>query len=60
MYVLIFYALGIPSTPEFYVVIYFVATTVQDVVASFSVGSLDIIFGNYFRSLRISRLELAE
>ena len=48
MYVLIFYALGIPSTPEFYVVIYFVATTVQDVVASFSVGSLDIILVTIF------------
>jgi uncharacterized protein (TIRG00374 family) len=48
VYILIFYALGIPSTPEFYVVIYFIATAVQDAVASFSVGSLDIILASIF------------
>jgi uncharacterized protein (TIRG00374 family) len=48
VYVLIFYALGIPSTPEFYVVIYFIATAVQDAIASFSVGSLDIVLSTIF------------
>ncbi len=48
VYVLIFYALGIPSTIEFYVVIYFIAVAVQDAAASFSVGSLDIILATIF------------
>ncbi len=48
VYILIFYALGIPSTPEFYIVIYFIATAVQDAAASFSVGSLDIILASIF------------
>lgn len=48
VYILVFYALGIPSTPEFYVVVYFIATAVQDAVASFSVGSLDIILASIF------------
>ncbi len=48
VYILIFYALGIPATPEFYVVIYFIATAVQDAAASFSVGSLDIILASIF------------
>jgi hypothetical protein len=47
-YILIFYALGIPSTPEFYVIVYFIATAVQDAAASFSVGSLEIILTNIF------------
>ena len=47
-YILIFYALGIPSTPEFYVVVYFIATAVQDAAASFSVGSLEIILTSIF------------
>jgi hypothetical protein len=48
VYVLIFYALGIPSTPEFYVVIYFIATAFQDAAASFSVRLLDIILATIF------------
>ncbi len=40
--------LGIPSTPEFYVVVYFIATAVQDAAASFSVGSLEIILASIF------------
>lgn len=48
VYILIFYALGIPSTPEFYVVVYFIATAVQDAAASFSVGSLEIILTSIF------------
>ncbi len=49
VYILIFYALGIPApTPEFYVVIYFIATAIQDAAASFSVGSLDIILASIF------------
>ena len=47
-YILIFYALGIPASPEFYVVIYFIATAVQDAAASFSVGSLEIILTSIF------------
>jgi uncharacterized protein (TIRG00374 family) len=47
-YILIFYALGIPSSPEFYVVVYFIATAVQDAAASFSVGSLEIILTSIF------------
>jgi glycosyltransferase 2 family protein len=46
IYISIFYALGIPSTPEFYVVIFFIATAVQDAVATLSVGSLDIILAS--------------
>jgi uncharacterized protein (TIRG00374 family) len=49
VYVLIFFALGIQSnSPEFYIVIYFIATAVQDVSASFSVGSLDIFLATIF------------
>jgi hypothetical protein len=48
-YVLIFAALGIPSpSPEFYIVVYFIATAVQDAAASFSVGSLDIVLASIF------------
>ena len=49
VYVLVFYAVGIPSiTPEFYIVVFFIATAVQDVSASFSVGSLDILLATIF------------
>lgn len=48
VYILVFYALGIPSTPELYVVVYFIATAVQDAAATFSVGSLDIILASIF------------
>ncbi len=48
VYILIFYALGIPSSPEFYVVIYFIATAVQDAAASLSVGSLEILLATIF------------
>jgi uncharacterized protein (TIRG00374 family) len=47
-YVSIFYALGIPSTIEFYIVVYFIATAVQDIAASFSVGSLEAILTSIF------------
>lgn len=46
VYIAIFYALGIPQSPEFYVVIYFIATAVQDAAATFSVGSLDIVLAS--------------
>jgi glycosyltransferase 2 family protein len=46
VYIAVFYALGIPQSLEFYVVIYFIATAVQDAAASFSVGSLDIILAS--------------
>ena len=43
VFVFIFYALGIPaSTPEFYIVVFFITTAFQDATASFSVGSLEI------------------
>jgi uncharacterized protein (TIRG00374 family) len=49
VYVLIFLALGIPApAPEFFFVIFFMATAVQDVAASLSVGSLDIILAGIF------------
>jgi glycosyltransferase 2 family protein len=49
VYILIFFALGIPApSPEFYIVIYFIATAVQDAAASFSVGSLEIILASIF------------
>jgi uncharacterized protein (TIRG00374 family) len=48
VYILIFYAIGIPSSIEFYVVVYFIATAIQDAAASFSVGSLEIILTSIF------------
>jgi uncharacterized protein (TIRG00374 family) len=49
VYVLVFYALGIPApSPVFYIVVYFVATTFQDAIASFSVGSLEILLATIF------------
>jgi len=49
VYILVFYALGIPSSnPEFYMVVFFIATAVQDAAASFSVGSLEIFLANIF------------
>jgi uncharacterized protein (TIRG00374 family) len=49
VYVLVFYALGIPApSPVFYIVVYFVATAFQDAIASFSVGSLDILLATIF------------
>ncbi|MGA2386858.1 MAG: lysylphosphatidylglycerol synthase transmembrane domain-containing protein [Candidatus Bathyarchaeia archaeon] len=49
VYVFVFYALGIPAaSPVFYVVVYFVATAFQDALASFSVGSLDILLATIF------------
>jgi uncharacterized protein (TIRG00374 family) len=47
-YILIFYALGIPAAPEFYVVVYFIATAIEDAAASFSVGSLEIVLTSIF------------
>ena len=49
VYVLVFYALGIPSSnPEFYIVVFFIAQAVQDAAASFSVGSLEILLASIF------------
>ncbi len=49
VYIMIFYALGIPSSnPEFYIVVFFIATAVQDAAASFSVGSLEILLATIF------------
>ncbi len=49
VYILIFYALGIPSSnPEFYVVIFFIATAVQDSAARISVGLLEILLASVF------------
>jgi glycosyltransferase 2 family protein len=48
-YVLIFYALDTPLVyPEFYIVIYFLSSAIQDVLASVSVGILDIILATLF------------
>ncbi len=53
VYVFVFYALGIPApSPVFYIVVYFVATAFQDAIASFSVGSLDILLSNHLHPLR--------
>jgi hypothetical protein len=43
-----FLCLRHPSTVEFYVVIYFFATAIQDAVASFSVGLLEIVLTSIF------------
>ena len=49
VYVFVFDALGIPApAPVFYIVVYFVATSFQDAIASFSVGSLDILLATIF------------
>jgi uncharacterized protein (TIRG00374 family) len=49
VFVFIFFALGIPvNTPQFYIVIYFIATAVQDASASFSVGGLEILLATIF------------
>ena len=49
VYILIFYALGIPSSnPQFYIIVFFIATAVQDAAASFSVGSLEILLASIF------------
>jgi uncharacterized protein (TIRG00374 family) len=49
VYIFVFYALGIPApSPVFYIVVYFVATAFQDAIASFSVGSLDILLATIF------------
>ena len=48
-YVLVFYALGIRGEPfAFFIVIYFVAGSLTDVAASFSVGTLDILLATIF------------
>ena len=49
VYVLIFYALNIPSSsPTFYVTVFFITTAFQDATASFSVGSLEIFLATIF------------
>jgi uncharacterized protein (TIRG00374 family) len=49
VYILVFYALGIPSaTPEFYIVVFFISQAVQDSSAAFSVGTLDILLATLF------------
>jgi len=55
VYISIFYALGIPSSnPEFYIVVFFIATAFQDAAASFSVGSLEIFLATVFLLFGIS------
>ncbi len=59
VYILIFYALGKPSSnTEFYVVVFFIATAVQDSAASLSVGSLEILSASIFLIYGITLLEL--
>ena len=49
VFILVFYALGIPAaSPGFYIAVYFIATGFQDAAASLSVGSLDILLATIF------------
>ncbi len=48
-YILVFFALGIRGEPfAFFIIIYFVAGSLTDVAASFSVGTLDILLATIF------------
>lgn len=48
-YILVFFALGIQSQPfTFFIIIYFVAGSITDVAASFSVGTLEILLASIF------------
>jgi len=48
-YILVFFALGIRNEPfAFFIIIYFVAGSLTDVAASFSVGSLEILLATIF------------
>jgi len=48
-YVLVFFALGIQSEPfTFFIIIYFIAGSITDVAASFSVGTLEILLASIF------------
>jgi uncharacterized protein (TIRG00374 family) len=49
VYVLVFYALGLFALPlDFFVVTYFLAGAIQDGLAAFSVGGLEILLTNIF------------
>jgi glycosyltransferase 2 family protein len=49
VYVLIFYSLGLTNLPlDFFIIVYFLAGAIQDGLAAFSVGSLEIILTNIF------------
>ena len=48
-YVLVFFALGIFSEPfSFFIIVYFIAGSVTDVAAGFSVGTVDILLSTIF------------
>ena len=48
-YVLVFFALGISSQSfAFFIIVYFIAGSITDVAASFSVGTLDILLASIF------------
>jgi uncharacterized protein (TIRG00374 family) len=48
-YVLVFFALGLHDLPfAFFIIIYFIAGSLTDVAASFSVGSLEILLATIF------------
>jgi uncharacterized protein (TIRG00374 family) len=48
-YILVFFALGVQSQPfSFFIIIYFVAGSITDVAASFSVGTLEILLASIF------------
>jgi glycosyltransferase 2 family protein len=48
-YILVFFALGIQSQPlAFFIIIYFIAGSITDAAASFSVGTLDILLASIF------------
>ncbi len=48
VYIFVFYALGLKSSVDFFIVVYFLAGAVQDASAAFSVGALEIILTNIF------------
>jgi uncharacterized protein (TIRG00374 family) len=48
-YILVFFALGIQSQPfAFFIIIYFIAGSITDAAASFSVGTLEILLSTIF------------
>ena len=48
-YILVFFALGMQSQPfSFFIIIYFIAGSITDAAASFSVGTLDILLASIF------------
>ena len=54
-YVLVFFALGLHNLPfSFFIIVYFIAGSVTDLAASFSVGTLDIVLATIFIFYRLN------